>query len=291
MLLAGCGLPGAVPPPTPYPPGYVPTVIYMTAEAIRAATQASIPPTEPPTQTPTEAATLIPPTAAPSQTPTPGPGIPLAAIQVKAPGPMSRIVSPLQVQVFAIAGDTKKVEIDLFGEDGSLLGRTLRVVGGSPAGDSLSVKIPFEIRAAGETGFVQVSTRNLGGQIQSLITLQVLLLSSGTSQINPAGNTIYERVVFSHLESGAVVSGGVVPLDGLIMPYNRQQVVADLISNDGKNLGTRLIQTAGTDWQSFSTTVPYSVDKPTPARLYVHQADDLLSTPAYIFSQPILLNP
>ncbi len=290
-LLSGCSLASDSSLPTPYPPGYLPTVIHMTAEAIQAATHAALPATDAPTQTATATATLVPPTAAPSLTPTPGPGVPLAVIQNKAPGPMSRIVSPLQVQVIVVAGDSKRVEIDLFGEDGSLLARTLRVVGGSPEGDPLSVKIPFEIRAAGETGYVQVSTRSTAGRIQALTTLPVLLLSSGSSQINPPGNTIYERVVFGRLTPGTEATGGTVPLEGLVLPYNRQQVVVDLISNAGTNLSTRLITTTGTDWQSFDTTLPYKVDKPTPARIYVHQADDLLSTPAYVYSQPILLNP
>lgn len=290
-LLVGCALPGASSGPTPYPAGYIPTVIHMTAEAIQASTQVVASPTAAPTELPTEVPTLVAPTLMASPTPTAGPGIPLAAIQIRAPGPMSRVVSPLQVSLLVVAGDSKKVEVDLFGEDGSLLGRTLRVVVGSPEGDPLTVKIPFEIRAAGETGFIQVSTKDVTGRVQSLTTSQVLLLSSGSSQINPAGNSIYERVVMPDLAADADVSGGVVALVGQVLPYNRQPIIFELISKEGKSLGLRVLTTAGTDWQSFDTTVPYKVDKPTPARLYVHEADDLLSTQAYIYSQAILLNP
>lgn len=289
-LLSGCIMPDSSSAPTPYPAGYIPTVIYLTAEAIQASTQAVASPTQVPTELATEGPTLIPPTLAPSVTPTAGPGIPLAAIQIRAPGPMSRVVSPLQVNVLVVAGDSKKVEVDLFGEDGSLLGRTLRAVVGSPEGDPLSAKIPFEIRG-NETGFVQVSTKDITGRVQSLATLQVLLLTSGYSQINPPGNTIYERVVLPQLAAAADISGGIVELTGEVLPYNRQPIIVELISNDGKNLGLRVLTTTGTDWQSFDTTVPYKVDKPTPARLYIHQADDLLSTQAYIYSQPILLKP
>ncbi len=204
---------------------------------------------------------------------------------------MSRVVSPLQVQMMVVAGESKRVEIDLFGEDGSLLGRRVLAVVGSAGGDPLTVKIPFEIRAAGENGFIQVSTDDARGRVQSLTTLQILLLSSGSSQITPAGNTIYERVVLPHLETGADVSGGVVQLDGQVLPYNRQPVVIQLMSTDGKYQWLRVLTTTGTDWQSFSTTVPYRVNAPTPARLYFQQADDVLSTPAYVYSQEILLNP
>ncbi len=290
-LLSGCALPVGSAVPTPYSPAYLPTVIHMTAEAIEAATSAAMGPTQAPSPTPTESATLVPPTSAPSATPTAGPAIPLAQIQIKAPGPMSRVISPLQIQMMVVAGESKRVEIDLFGEDGSLLGRRVLAVVGSAGGDPLSVKIPFEIRAAGENGFIQVSTDDARGRVQSLTTLQILLLSSGSSQITPAGNAIYERVVLPHLETGADVSGGVVQLDGQVLPYNRQPIVIQLMSTDGKYQWLRVLTTTGTDWQSFSTTVPYKVTAPTPARLYFQQADDVLSTPAYVYSQEILLNP
>ena len=204
---------------------------------------------------------------------------------------MSRVVSPLQVQVLAIAADSRQIEIDLFGEDGRLLGRSLVAVPGSELGDALSVKVPFEIRAAGENGFVQVSTRTLGGRVQSLVTVPVLLLSAGASQINPAGNTIYERVALADLPPKTDVTGGVLKIAGEFLPYNRSPVILELISNDGTSLSLRVLSASGAEWQSVETTLPYRVDKVTPVRLYVHQADDLLGGDGYVFSLPLSLLP
>ena len=287
MALSGCELPGTVSPPTPYPADYIPTVVYLTALSIDAAMQAA----NPPTVTPTVTSTFIPPTLAPTETPTPGPQVPLAAIQVRSPGPMSRIVSPLQVQLLAISGASKRVEIDLFGEDGRLLGRTLVAVSGSPSGDALSVKMPFEIRAAGENGFVQVSTKNAHGRLQSLITVPVLLLSSGASQVNPPGNTIYERVAFADLLPEAEISGAEVEVVGQILPYNNSPVIMELITEEGENLSLRVVNVSGKDWQAVRTTLPFRVSAPTQARLFVHQADQVLEGDAYIFSQLVTLNP
>jgi hypothetical protein len=284
-LLAGCALSGRSALPTPYPADYLPTAIHLTAQSIEASTASAMPPA----QSPTATATFLPATLAPSPTPTPGLGIPLAAIQIRAPGPMSRIVSPIQVQMLAIAANTQKIEVDLFGEDGRLLGRSLQAVAGSPDGDPLSLKMPFEVRG-NEDGYLQVSTRDLLGIVQSLITVQVLLLPIGTSQINPAGNTIYERVAFSDLPPESVATGGVLLVEGQILPYNRQPVILELITDDGKSLSTRVLSASGTDWQHFSTTLPFKVDKSTPARLFVHQADSVLTGQAYVYSQPILLN-
>jgi hypothetical protein len=285
--LTACALPGADGAPTLYPSGYLPTVIYLTAASIDAATARALPPT--PTLTAT--ADFIPATIGPSATPTTGPGIPLGAIQIKAPGPMSRVVSPLQVQMLAVAGESHRMQIDLFGEDGRLLGRTLSAVFGSPDGDPLAVKIPFEIRAAGENGFVQVSTKDAQGRVQSLVTLRILLLSSGVSQINPPGNTIYEQVVFSNLAADSNVSGGVLPVEGQFMPYSRKAAVLSLKGEDGRLFSQRVLPVAGTDWQPFSTTLPFKVDKTTPAYLVVEQGDDVLNGQAYVYTRALTLNP
>jgi hypothetical protein len=287
LLLAGCVLPGTDLAPTPFPVGYLPTVIYLTAQSINATVSAGITPTVPPTETPT----IIPPTPAPTITPTPAPGFSLAAIQINKPGPSSRIVSPIEVQLVAVAGDSKKIEVDLFGEDGRLLGRTLRAVPGHPTGDLLSLKIPFEIRAAAEIGAIQVSTKDHLGRVQSLDTVRVLLLSSGESQINPAGNAIYERVSLFRLTPKSVVSGGVLTVDGQFTPFNHQPVIVELISVDGTSLGLRVLTFPSLDPQQFNTTIPYKISAATQARIFVHQADDVLNGPVYVFSQPITLNP
>ncbi len=286
-LLAGCVFPGTTTAPTAYPADYLPTVIQLTAASIGATNSAAVTPSA----MPTKEATAVPLTDAPTSTPTPAPGIPLAAIQINAPGPMSRVVSPLELHLIAVAGSSNKIEVDLYGEDGRLLGRSLKAVVGSPQGDSLALKMPFQIRAAGENGTVQVSTRDASGRLQSLTTLQVLLLSSGTSQINPAGNAIYERVTFYHLAPDATVDGGVVSLDGNFLPYNKQPVILELVSAAGKSLGLRVLTFPDLDTQDFKTTIPYKVSTATPARLFVRQQDDVLNGPVYVYSQEITLNP
>lgn len=287
LALTGCDLPGRVSAPTPYPPDYIPTVVYLTAVSIDGATRSAATPTV----VPSETNTLMPPTLAPSATPTTGPRVPDAAIQMRAPGPMSRIISPLNVQLLAFAGASKRVEIALFGEDGRLLGRALVAVRGSPAGDGIAIKMPFEIRAVGENGYVQVSTKDARGRIQALITVPVLLLSSGESQVNPAGNTVYERVALAGLLPEAEVAGGVLQLVGQVLPSNPNPFIIELISEAGDTLSLRVVNVSGTDWQPVDTTLPYRVTRTTNARLFIRQAGDLLEDDIYVFSQAVTLNP
>lgn len=290
-LLAGCALPASDSAPTPYPANYLPTVIYLTAQSINgtrsAQTAAAITPTKTPTETP------IPdtPTPLPTATVTPAPNVPLAAIQINAPGPASKVASPMDVRIMAVTGKSNKVELALFGEDGRLLSRSVRVLPSHPFGEYLSMKIPFEIRAAAEVGILQVSTKDEHGRVQSLNTVRVLLISSGISQINPVGNGIYERVTLLHLPALSTVSGGVVNVEGQFLPFNHKQVVLELVSDDGKSLGSRVLNFASLDAQNFSTTLPYKVSAPTQARLFIRQPDDVLDTPVYVYSQEITLNP
>jgi len=290
-LLAGCALPVSNSAPTPYPADYLPTVIYLTAQSLNGSmftqTAAAITPSATPTKTP------VPLTVTPQATATitPAPDIPLAAIQITAPGPSSKVASPLEVRIVAVSGRSNKVELALFGEDGRLLSRSVRVLPSHASGEYLFMKIPFEIRAAAEVGILQVSTKDEYGRIQSLNTVRVLLISNGVSQVNPAGNGIYERVTLLHLPAGSAVSGGVVNVDGQFLPFNHKQVILELVSSDGKSLGLRVLNFDTLAPQNFSTTIPYKVSAPTQARLFLRQPDDVLDTPVYVFSQELTLNP
>src|SRR6185295_14299680 len=177
-LLAGCAAPTESPIPTAYPPDYLPTVIALTAEsANHLGTEVALvlTPTVPPTDTPEP---TLSPTPRPTFTQTTIPGHDPAAIQIFAPGPMSKVVSPINLRMNIIAGESEKVEIALYGEDGRLLARNLKRVPISGKGVLQQIKVPFEIPAAAEVGRITISTLDKAGRIQFLNSVHVLLLSS-----------------------------------------------------------------------------------------------------------------
>ncbi len=286
-MLAGCVLPGTVAPPTPYPESYIPTVIFLTAQSINATISASITPSATPTVTPTP----LPATPQPTITPSPAPGLPLAAIQINSPGPMSRIVSSVDVHATVLVHDGDKLETTLYDETGQVISRpTLRIF--SETGEyPVSVKIPFEIRAAGETGIVQISIKDSHNRLLFVVSEHVLLLSDGVNQINPPGNTIYERAIFYQLPPEAEVSGGTLAVSGRYEPMNSKPVILELIADDGTSLGLRVLNMLPKGSQSFDTTIPYKVTEATPARLFIYQDDDIIDGRAYLYSQPLTLNP
>ena len=292
-LAAGCSplaSPTREPIPTPYPPEYLPTVIALTVEAANAAaTQAAITvfPTEPPTDIPEPTLT---PTPRATSTATTIPGHEPAAIQILAPGPMSKLISPITLRMNIIAGETEKAQIDLYAEDGRLLSRTVKKVPISGDGVFQQIKIPFEIRTAAEVARITISTTDKAGRTQALNSVRVLLLSSGTNEINPPGNPSEPIGVFSPTLKDSA-SGGVLNIRGDVWPFNLNPVLMELVGPDGKTLGLRILTIDELNPQLFETTIPYRVNEPTLARLTIRQDDDRMSGLFYLYSQEILLNP
>lgn len=289
-LLVGCAAPTASSIPTAYPPGYLPTVIAMTAGAANSlGTEVAQ------ALTPTAFATDIPePTLSPTPdatfTQTTIPGHDPAAIQIFAPGPMSKVISPINLRMNIIAGDSEKVEIGLYGEDGRLLARNLKRVPISGKGILQQIKIPFEIRAAAEVGRITISTLDKVGRIQYLNSVHVLLLSSGSNEITPPGNPSEPVGVFSPLLDEPV-SGGVLNVRGDVWPFNLNPVILDLVGPDNKSIGLRILTLDNLHPQLINTTIPYKVSEPTLARLTIRQEDDRIDGLFYVYSQEVLLNP
>jgi len=295
-ILAGCSpLASATssPIPTPYPPEYLPTVIALTAESANTyGTETAIALT-PTAQAVESTMTDIPsqtPSPKPTSTPTSIPGHKLAVIQFLAPGPMSKVISPIQFRANVISGESQKVQIELFGEDGRLLSRTLRNVLNTTEGAFVSLKIPFETRAAAELGRITVSTLDKDGRLQALNSVRILLLSAGVNEINPPGNPSEPVGVFNPAAEDSAF-GGVVNVKADIWPFSLQPVIMELVSPEGKSIALRILTLDHISPQLFATTLPYKVTEPTRARLTIRQDDDRMTGPFYVYSQVILLNP
>jgi hypothetical protein len=289
-FLAACAAPTASPVPTAYPPEYLPTVIAMTAESasmlgtqVALALTPIIEPTSPPSPTRT-------PRPQPTFTQTTIPSHDLAAIEISAPGPMSKVISPITLRMNIVAGESEKIQVDLYGEDGRLLARNVKQVPTSGKGVPQQIRIPFEIRAAAEVGRLTVSTLDEVGRIQYLNSVHVLLLSSGNNEITPPGNASEPVGVFSPIDEEEI-SGGVLSVKGDIWPRNLNPVIMELIGPEGRSIGLRIVNVSNIEPQLFDTTIPYKVLEPTLARLTIRQDDDRIGGLFYVYSQEVLLNP
>ena len=288
--LTACAAPTASPIPTAYPPEFLPTVIALTAEAASISgtqTAIALTPTSIPTRTRFPTFT---PTTPPTPTVTDFPWHKAAVIEIQAPGPMSRVISPINLRMNIVAGESEKVQVDLYGEDGRLLSRTLKTVRTSREGVLQNIKIPFEIRATAEVGRITISTQDKAGRLQALKSVRILLLSSGANEINPPGNPSEPVGVFSPLAKESI-TGGILNVKGDLWPFNLQPVILELVGPDGRSIGLRILTVEHINPQLFETTIPYKVREPTLARLTIYQDDDRINGLFYAYSQEVLLNP
>ncbi len=290
-FLAGCVAPASSPIPTAIPPEFLPTVIAQTVESANiAGTETSIAFSAlvTPTNTRRPTSTFTP---APTFTPTSIPGHKQAAILITSPGPMSKVVSPITLKMDIITGKSEIVQVDLFGEDGRLLTRTLkRNVPTSTRGVLQTIPISFEIRAAAELGRLSVSTQDEFGRMQSLNSIRLILLSSGIDELTTPGNPSEPVRVFSPT-SKDTASDGVLNLQMDLWPFSLQPVIVELIDPEGKSLGLRIVSVNHINPQMVETTIPYHVSEPISARLTIRQDDDRIPGMFYLYSQEVLLDP
>ncbi len=284
--------------PTPFPPDHLPTVVALTGQAAFATADA-LTQSVTPTIVSTSTEPPIPLTGIPSPTPTFAAGFTdFAQIRFLTPGPASSLISPINLQMELVSGESEVVQVDLLGEDGRVLYRDLEKVTRNVKGIFRRFDLKFEIRAVSEAGYIRVSSKDDFGRLQALNTMPVLLYSVGSAQINPPGNMIYERVMVEGLKEKADFYAGEVNLKGRIWPFNDQPMIVELVLPNGSPISTRILDFNGIDTQPFETSLPYKVTEPAMARLTFRQDNPLLSVTdselqkyIYVYSIEIMLNP
>ena len=152
---------------------------------------------------PTRTATA---TFTPTVTSTPLP--PLAALRLIKPGPLSKITSPIKVEAMVIPGDDGYVYFDLLGEDGRIINHfedNLR----NNLGQHIIIvpKIDFQTSAVAESARLVMYTRDSAGRVISLTSVDLFLLSIGSSVVN-APNLQQEPYIVRWPRVGESISGG-----------------------------------------------------------------------------------
>jgi len=325
-LLAGCASLNGARQPTLPPTELVPTWIAQTvaarAQTEAAALGAEAPPTltssppsgedsqEPaqaasatlsflgpsptPSDTPTPTTTSMP--LLPTRTPTPLPtaGIPGAAIQISIPGPLSRIISPLQLRANVRPGLDGKVRVELLGEDGRLLVRKIFNYGEAQGYVYVADALEFEISAAAETARLVVSTYDTFGRLYALQSVEVILLSIGEDDLNPPGSDLEAVLVLEPLPN-KLIQGGMLQVKGLARLSSEQPLLIELITAQGKVVGYRQgavsVDPEGV-YMPFSVEVPYTVNTPTWVRVVIRQENGgRIPGVVYATSLEVLLSP
>lgn len=313
--------------PTPYPTEYLPTVIAMTADAMRATVepmQASPSPTATseamkdanltvspsetldalsvaPESVGAQTSTLTPavsptPTRWSSRTPTVTltPELPVAAIQILEPGPMSKVLSPLRVYTYLKLGPTYRTVIELIGEDGRLLLRQVDKYSEENPLIGFLEEVEFEISGVSEKARLVISTDDTFGRIVSLASVELILLSYGQADLNPDSDVL-ETIVIRQPAVNSLIQGGVVTVAGQAR-LERGEVLISMMDGQGKLVGYQSAPVNASEGQlagfgAFSVDVPYLVDSPTWVRLSVSQSGSRPDGMTHLSSIEVLLSP
>lgn len=320
-MLAACQ-PGGAELPTPIPSEILPTVIALTIQANQAlspqpdATTTDVPtlvaptsdatssrtPYLSPTWTGTPTTTRPPrstttptrtpsPTITPTASDTPRPEIPLAAIRIQRPAPLSRVTSPLEVNAVLETGAGGVYRLELLGEDGRLL--TRQVLEYSGVRVNTSVNLEFEIPGVAETGRLQVYTLDQFGRFIALSSSNVILMSVGQDEYNTSAD-LRERVFIQRPDPEDLIVGGSLSIFGKAWPNETEPLLVELIAENGAVVGQRLVSVQaqeGEDYGIFEAEIPYQVNEPTPVRLTIYEDIDRIPGKTHISTLEIILNP
>jgi len=292
---------------TPVPTEQLPTMVALTVEARRLTSTADelarvtpVAPTSTPEATPT-IELPSPPTVTPSQnqatpipsttisprfspsptvtifartlTPTPTATLPDSSIQIRIPGPMSKVTSPLVVRGSVKPGNDGRIQIELLGEDGQLLLRKVDSYPSSRGWAYLSEDLDFEINGVAETGRLQISTYDEYNRLIAIESVDLLLLSIGEDDPNPALD-MTEPIVVDEPRPFKLIQGGWVWVSGKARLSSQRPLIIELIDATGKVVGYRQADVTlidGGGYSSFGIEVPYEVKGATWVRLSVKE--------------------
>ncbi len=246
-----------------------------------------------PTETP------VPPTIDPtylnfpSVTPSPTLDPSRILLRIVAPGPMSKVVSPINFIVHVAPDSAGTTRIELIGENGvKLYSKDLKTSSNIGYYTRVEEKIKFEIKGTAEVARLQISTFDEKKHLKAFNSVRLLLLAVGENEFTPP-YAVQDRVLLRYPKRGEEVSGGDLPVTGEFQPATNQPVIFELVDANGKLLGSRILQLGPADgkYQQFTISIPYQLAKKSPARLLIRQSDDRIDGLAYLYSIKLQVSP
>jgi len=251
------------------------------------------------------ATSTVVPSAAPNRritftpTITRTPPIPNAGVQISEPGPMSKVSSPIKLRanLRSVPSGTYIVELWIEplhdGEEPRMLYKDVRRLISNPVDwVYLDESIQFELSRVSEFGQLRVSMYDTYGRPISINSVDLLLLSMGTSDITPSAVRT-ESIVIREPTPNQLIQGGKVIVSGLAMPAEDFMLV-ELVAPDGTVVGYRQVfVTPSPDgsYVPFAVEVPYQVDAPTWVRLRVSESGTRIAGIEHLSSVEVLVSP
>lgn len=213
-------------------------------------------------------------------------------LRIVSPGPLSKVISPIQFVAHINPDYTGLTRVELVGEDGrELYRKVFRAYSNVGYFTRVDEKVTFELKGAAEMARLQISTYDPKGNMLAYNSVRLMLFSAGENQFTPP-YPAQDRVGL-RLKREAEITGGTLSFEGEINPINDTPLIIELFDEQGRIVGSRLLQLAPADgkFQIFTASIPYQVTERTPVRLVLRQSDDRISGLAYLYSLPVFVSP
>lgn len=301
-------IPTATPEPTAATPESSPAVAatFMVTSSVAPASRTPTP-TRLPSDTPTPelSPTLTqPPSPTPWESPaanaTPTPELPNAAIQFAAPGPLSRIISPLHMVATVRTVPNGSYHIELWaepltsgGEPRLLLREVHNFIANPIDWMFLDQMLDFELSRVSELAELRILTYDQFSRPVAAGSVELVLLNLGENQLTPAGDTLQPLVILEP-RANILIQGGTLIVRGMARPLDSQPLLIELVSASGATVGVRQVfLTPDPEGRHipFTVDVEYSVDAPTWVRLILSQSGARIPGVRILNSVEVLLSP
>jgi hypothetical protein len=275
--------------PTPAPTAESPT------ETVQLAPPTTAPPVDTATQTtapaePTQADTPVPPTAAPTASYTE----PEEVIWIQAPGPGSRVVSPVRITGMADPTFEQNLVVRILLDDGTQIALEPTTIQ-----SELSERGPFELDLAfivsiERQAFIQVySVSARDGGITHLSSVGVILAPSGPPDIR--ANPLHaERIIIADSVRAQPIRGGVLHVEGIALASFEQTLVVELQDEEGNILAMQPVIVQAPDLGipgPFSVDLTYQVSEAMPGRIVVRDPSPAFEGDYHIASLEVDIEP
>ncbi len=271
ILLAGC-----------LPVGQIDVTIVGPTPTASATTVLPVPSDTPvPTATivpsstplPTNTATNLPDPTATSVPPTPTPEADPEEILILAPGPGSRLTSPLTISGEADSTFEQHLVIRLVLADGTELALLPTIIQ-TPMGERGPFEAQVEFTVTGEQqAFIQVySTSARDGGITHLSSVGVILADSGPVDIRPPFTTDEWIRIDAPTANAMLPQSGTIHVEGFGYASFEQTLIIELLDTDGNVIASVPIIVQAPDLGQpgpWSADLEYSAGYPGPGRIVV----------------------
>lgn len=258
------------------------------------------PSAEPPTGTPPEPTTLTSATAPASSTPPAAPA-PQEAILIRTPGNGSRLVGAVHVEGEADPTFEQHlaVQVVALDEEPFPVLAQQSVIIGAEAGQRgpFSVDLVFDMggfasdERPGAIQVISISPRD--GGITHLASAQVTLAISGEISIT-RGDILDERIAIFSPVPAAVVSGGVVHVEGFALASFEQTLLVEVLDADGNAIGSAPVTVEAPDLGfpgPFAVDVAYVLAAAGPGRVVVRDISPAFGQDIHRASVDVRLEP